>query len=212
MNYIYDISLNFNEFPYDFYEWNNLDIIDNIKRIPIFKINNQAYIDLKENKIKINEFFLNQIKYKTEKYKNGKSKKIKYAALFSNGKEAVAIKFTKEGLNKEKSLLFIDEKEEIIHIIKKRKETKIKYNLLEKKEITFKTRYEMENEIILINELNKTYKDKNYEKINYIHLECFGKEEKNINKAFLKIKKEIIKGDDNFYKIFNIFKIINQNN
>ena len=52
MIYIYDILLNFcdNDCIYDFYEWNNNDNIDNIKRIKLVYVNKDVYDDIMENK------------------------------------------------------------------------------------------------------------------------------------------------------------------
>ncbi|MBR3199301.1 MAG: hypothetical protein IKG27_04735 [Bacilli bacterium] len=207
MNYIYDIYLNFNNSFYDFYEWNKRDKIIHIRKIPTIKVSKKDFYNIKYNKIKISKDFLKTIHNKTEQFNNNK---IKYCTIISDEKDIIAIKFDKNGINHMKSSLYIDEKEEIINIIKKQKEYKIKYNILKKFKNNFKTRFEIENEKYILNELNKIYLNKDYQKINYICLECFRKKEKNINEAIKKIKKEITKETDNFYKIFNIFKSINQ--
>ena len=41
MTYIYDVTLNFNEILYDFFEWNNSDTLTHIRKIPMFKVNNE---------------------------------------------------------------------------------------------------------------------------------------------------------------------------
>lgn len=38
MNYMYDVLLNFNDFPYDIFEWNKDDKINHIRKIPLFKL------------------------------------------------------------------------------------------------------------------------------------------------------------------------------
>ncbi len=208
MNYIYDTYLNFNKVFYDFYEWNHTDKIIHIRKIPIIKIATQDFYNIKNNEIKITKEFLNKINNKAEPF--NKSKELNYSAIFSDGKDIAAIKFNKNGLNYMKSALYIDEQEEIISIIKKQKEYKIKYKILKRHKNIFKTRFELENQKYILKELNKIYIKNDYQKINYICLECFRKKEKNINEAIKKIKKEIIKENDNFHKIFNIFKTINQ--
>lgn len=210
MNYIYDILLNPKSNYYDFFEWNENDSIIHIKKIPAFKVSRKELYDIKNNIVKINETFLNTINNKTETFNKDK-KNYKYTALFSDSKDILAVIFNKNGINKMKSSLTIDEQDEIINIIKFQNQINLKYNLIKKTNINiFKTRFEIENKNKLINEITKIYNNKESEKINYIYLECFGKKERDINKAIDKIKKEIIKGNDNFYKIFNIFKITNQ--
>ena len=42
MNFIYDILLNFNNEYYEFYDWNNDDKLTHIRKMPIFKISDDA--------------------------------------------------------------------------------------------------------------------------------------------------------------------------
>ena len=51
MDYIYDIVLNFQNNYYDFYEWKSTDKVINIKKILVYKVNNQEYLNLKYNEI-----------------------------------------------------------------------------------------------------------------------------------------------------------------
>ena len=211
MNYIYDMFLNFKEKLYDFYDWNTNDNITHIRKIPAFKITSKKLKDIKDNIVQIDKSFLKKIYNKTEEFKKNETNKISYIALFSDGNDILAIKFNKKGINYMKSSLAIDEQDDIIDIIKFQKEINLKYKIIKnQKQEVFKTRFEIENKKFIITELNKIYNDKNYKKINYICLECFGKPEPNINKSINKIKKEITKENDNFYKILDIFKIINQ--
>lgn len=198
MKYIYDIELNFNNKYYEFYEWEKKDNITHINKIPYYKITNKDMYHLKYNRIKIEKHF----------FQNDK----KYTYIFSDGQSIIAIKFDKKGNNKLKSDINIEDQEEMINIIDKQKVTKLKYEIIKKEKPKFKTRIEIENKEKLLKTIAKIYNKKEYDKINYIYLECFNKLNENIEKKYKKIKKEIIKGNDNFYKIFNIFKLITQNN
>lgn len=208
MNYIYDIYINFQNNYYDFYEWNKKDKIIHIKKIPIFKISTQILSNLKKNKIKIDKTFLKKIENETKTFNN---KNILYSSIFSDGKDIICINFTKEGINKQKSAITIDKQEDLINIVKNKKNKTIKYKLLTNNcKNTFQTRFEKENEESLLKIITNMYKNKKIQPIKYIYLECFGKNENDINKATKKIKKEIIKTNDNFYKIANILKLLNQ--
>ena len=66
MNYYYDILLNFQEKYYWFYEWDQNDNIDFIKKIPIFHVDSKTYIELLTKKISLNKEFLNSIENKTK--------------------------------------------------------------------------------------------------------------------------------------------------
>ena len=195
MKYIYDLELNLKKKYYDFYEWEKNDNITHIKKIPSYKITDKDIYNLKYNYVKINKDF----------FQNNNS-----ISLFSNGQSVIAIKFDKEGYNKLKSDVNIEDQEEIINLINKQKTTKIKYKIIKKEKLEFKTRLEIENKNKLLKKITEIYNKKEYDKINYIYLECFNNSNNPIEKKILKIKKEIIKGNDNFYKISDIFKLIAQ--
>ena len=54
MDYIYDIVLNFHDVYYDFYEWDTGDKIINVKRIPIYKVSTEDYLNIKNHYVTIN--------------------------------------------------------------------------------------------------------------------------------------------------------------
>ena len=196
MKYIYDLELNFKNRYYDFYEWEKKDKITHIKKIPSYKVTDEDIYNLKYNYIKINKDF----------FQNKKN----YTSIFSNGQTIIAIKFDNNGYNKLKSDINIEEQEEIINLINNQKTIKLNYKIIKKEKIEFKTRLEIENKNKIIKKITKIYNNKEYDKIDYIFLECFGNINNTIEKKYNKIKKEIIKGNDNFYKIYNIFKLISQ--
>ena len=193
MKYIYNLNLNFKKKFYDFYEWEKKDKIISINKILSYRITDKDIYNFKYNHIK------------TDALKNK-------TIIFSDGKTLIAIKFNKKGENLLKSDINIEKQEEIINIIKKQKITKINYKIIKKEKIEFKTRLELENKNYLLKKIGEIYKNKEFDIINYIYLECFNNTNKTIYNKYIKIKKEIIKGNDNFYKIFNIFKLITQNN
>ena len=66
MNYYYDIILNWTEDKaYDFYEWNDYDYLELIKKIPLIKIKHKAFLDFATSNIKVDESFLEMIEDKT---------------------------------------------------------------------------------------------------------------------------------------------------
>lgn len=211
MSYIYDVLVNFQKEYYDFFEWNKNDNIYHIRKIPIFKINNAEYKNIKDNIVKFEQKFLNLINLKTEQFKKNNISKIKYCFIISNGKEAIAIKLNKNAVTTHKSDLLPNETDDLLELIKLEKETKINFKIIKTKTPNnFKTRFEIENEKFLYEQLDKIYKQNNFQKLNYLCLECFNKEEKNSKNAYLKLKEEIKNTNQNFQKLYNIFKIITQ--
>lgn len=211
MNYIYDVILNFQKEYYDFYDWNKSDTIYHMRKIPIIKISSKQLLDIKNNVVK---FYKDNLKYfnvKAERFKQNSITKIKYTIILGDEHEALAIKLNKNGLVHLKSSLLPDEQDDVIEILKFQKETKLNYQKITKSKINpFKTRFEAEHEHFIHQELDKIYKQKNIQKLNYLCLECFNTPETNINRAYEKLKKEVNKTNDNFQKIYNIFKMIKQ--
>lgn len=201
MNYIYDIYLNFQKIPLDFFEWNKKDILTHLKKVPIFKINLSTFKNLYSYKIKIDKTFLDNIKYKTEVWKDKKN--IKYCSLFCTNNSLLAIYFSDNGISYKKSILYVDEELEILeNCLYNIKETKIKYEIIKKDKYILKTRKEKYEEIFIKKNLNNI----DNEKLKYIFLECYG----NIDttKNMLYKLKSINYTHKNYKKLYNVLKLI----
>lgn len=211
MNYIYDVVLNFRKEYYEFYDWNKNDNIYHMRKIPIIKISSKQLLEIKNNVVKFNEDTFKFLNVKAERFKQSSITKIKHMVIFGDNHETIAIKLNKDGLVHLKSSLLPDEQDDVIEILKFQKETKLNYQIIKTSKVNpFKTRFEVEHEHFIHQELDKIYSQKNIQKLNYLCLECFNVPETNINRAYEKLKKEISKTNDNFQKIYNIFKIIKQ--
>ena len=212
MNYIYDVILDFQKEYYDFYEWNKNDNIFHMRKIPILKINEKQFNEIKNNVVQFSEATTKLLNYKiAERFKQNNITKMKYTIIISTENQAMGIKINKNGILQLKSSLLPDEQDDVIEIIKSQNETKLEYKIIKiNKSNIFKTRFEIENENFIYNELEKIYKQKNIQKLKYIYLECFNKQESNIDLAYKKLKSEISKTNENFKKIYNIFKMTKQ--
>lgn len=200
MNYIYDIYLNLNERLYNFFDWNKNDKLIHIKKIPIFKTNEQNLKLLINNSIKINEEFLLKLYNKTEIWNmNGK---ITYCALFSDDNTSLAIEFNKSGNSIKKSFVFIDEEFEILEIINKLNEKYFEFDILKKEKYIFKTRKQIKED----NFINQELKNMDDSKLNYIYFECFGKHEKNKNIILDKIN-NLSKNSKTYKNLYDILKL-----
>ena len=212
MNYIYDVILNFQKEYYDFYEWNKNDNIFHMRKIPILKINEKQFNEIKNNIVQFSEATTKLFNFKTaERFKQNNITKMKYTIIISTENQAMGIKINKNEIIQLKSSLLPDEQDDVIEIIKFQNEAKLEYKIIKNnKNNNFKTRFEIENENFIYNELDKVYEQKNIQKLNYIYLECFNKQEPNIDLAYKKLKSEISKTNENFKKIYNIFKMTKQ--
>lgn len=209
MHYIYNLITNFFETYYDFYEWDKTDNFTHFKKIPIKKINKKNYLDILNNQIKISNKLLLDIKNKAEIYKNKQEKN--YYILLTNGKDIIALKFDKEGINIKRSSICIDDELDILTLIKKMKTTKIEYKIIKKLKIQLQTRKNIDINNYLITELKKLSIEKDLDKIKYLYYECFNKIEKN---PVIAIKK-LLKSKENKEikeKLYNYLKLCKTSN
>ena len=92
MIYVYDLTFNFSEELYDFYDWKDSDNITHFRKIPLIKLSEKIYKVFLNNKIKVDNELLSLIKDKSQEYKGRALKTIKYAALFTNGCDFLFLK------------------------------------------------------------------------------------------------------------------------
>ena len=206
MNYIYDVIANFNDIPYDFFEWNKIDDITHLKKVIIIKTDSQVLNDLINKKVKVSENLLKYIKNKTEFYSKSDSNLI---AIFTNGYINICIKFTKDGINKYKSFLQIEEDDEVLELSNRLNEINFNYQIFGEANICqFKTRKETEAYNYIVDKIDDLYNKNDVMKLKYIYYDCFDKFEDNKNKIYEEIKQSI---NDNFEvlnKIYDFFKLI----
>ncbi len=211
MNYIYDVLLNFQKNYYEFFEWNKKDHIDHMRKVPIIKVSKKQFLEIKNNIIELEKNFIDKLNMKAETFKKNNITKSPYIFIIGTEYDCIAIKTNKKNIVNYKSSLQPSEQEEILKLLKLQKEIHLNYTIIKKiPQNNFKTRFEIENKNLILKELTKIYKQNNTQKINYLYLECFNKQELNIDKAYTKLKNEIEKSNKNFKKLYNIFKIINQ--
>lgn len=208
MNFIYDIVLNFNSNYYDFFEWNKKDNIINIKKIPLFMVNNDIFKSMKYDNITVGKFFIDSISGKTYTYNK---QKIGPSCLLCNGKEVIGLLFNEKGNLIKRSSLLLDEEEEVLDEIysneifdieiikrKKRESQETSINRVQKEKMDFLIRY-----------INKENNDIN---LKYLYYDYFEKDEKeaSIIKRTLtnEIKNNWNKKFDSFYETVKLFNTI----
>ncbi|MDD2377621.1 MAG: hypothetical protein PHD10_01230 [Bacilli bacterium] len=205
MNYIYDILINFNYNLYDFYDWNKEDNIINIKSMLIFKVNSDTLNKMSSNIIEVEEGFLNKIANKTEYFSRKTIGKIKYACLFSDGIDVIALKFNNNGENIGSSKLIIEEELEILEIVDLIKIINLDFRIIKKREaISFKTRKEIKDKNEIVKEINDI---DDLEKLKYLYFECFNQEEDKREIIIEKLLEEV-NLDNNLTKIKEILKLV----
>ena len=200
MKYIYDIVVNFNEKYYDFFEWNEKDNIEYIKKIPIIKVSNSVIRDLKVNKIVLREDFIKNIYNKTEVYMDFGIGTIEYACLFSSNDSCIVVEFNHKGISIYKSDLLIDEAIDIINYCKKMKEHSFEYKIIDCIKVDFITR----DEIYMMNFIKRELKECSLDKLKYLYYECFNNKCDSDSKIIVDLEKYM-----NIYpsKLFNLLML-----
>lgn len=212
MIYIYDVLLNLRQMDegLEFYEWKEDDLIEHIKKVPLFKVSKTLIEDLFTNKLQLDITILPKIRNKAICYFNGETKQIPYLVLLSDGRKCFAIELDNKGNTLYKSSLLLDEEEEVLEMTEELvelpigyKKTKIKNN---KDQLT---RFEKDNQKFLLRELEKI-KD-NKEEINYLYEEYFDNNLTSIDDKFNTLKDNVYIGSNNYIKELKSFFLINKN-
>ena len=209
MNYVYDLVLNFNKNLYDFFDWNIDDNIVHIRKIPIFKLDNNMYKDLKNYNVVVSDDFLVKISNRCEIFTKQNVKIINHACLFTNGLEVIAIKFDDNGKSIEKSKLLLDEEDEILYSIDDFELYSLKYKIAEENfSLVFKTRKE-DNIYKFIDCNLKKLRSENIDALKYLYYECFNEKNDDFRKMLLNINKLLDENwEQNYMKVYNFFKLI----
>lgn len=204
MNYYYDLVLNFNETAFMFYEWNENDVIEFIKKIPLFSVNNKVLKDLIYNEIVVDKEFLNLIEDKCE-LKNGT---LKYVALFASKNGAIALEFKNDGKSISRSFLQVDDEIGVTEMLYTIPLFKFDYTLGQKIKINKNLRIEEDIKKFIELEIDSLYKKGNFDKLKYLYNEWFLKDSNDLNIIY-KDMKEKLKGDltDKEMNIYNLIRL-----
>jgi hypothetical protein len=210
MNYIYDIFLNFNTELYDFFDWNSNDNMIHIKKIPIYRVSTKVLNDMRLRQIKIEKNRLEEIENKTELFSRLKNTSLKYAALFTDTEDVLALTFDRQGNSVQRSKLLIDEDIEVLECSSRYKLVNIRFTSKKALHINgLETRRQRNVDQTIFKELSKLYKSKNYETLEYLYYELFNQKERNINIIYSKLKKCIKKYNK---QMTTFLDLISQNN
>ena len=211
MNYIYDITLNFNKNNlYEFYEWKDEDEVEFILKIPVFKVSYEDFISIKNNDIIVSKNFLNLILDKTEVYAPNSIKIIKYSCVLACEKSVVALEFDSDGKSYMKSNISVDEEEEILDYVSDIKYSIIDYKVTNKKnnKLNFCTREERETQKYLLNKIEKMLKNNEDSKLKYIFYEIYNEKTDDVDRIYSKLINITKNKDSKFIKLKNLIYLI----
>lgn len=209
MTYMYDILLNFTDSKriYDFFEWDYNDVILNIKKISVFKVNKSTLSDIYNYKIKVDDDFLKKIENTAVIYKQSK-RKYKYLTIFSDGNKAIGICINEKGIVEFKSCLLLEEEEEACFIAEKLTTLDFNYKKFGRvKNVEFITRKEEYTRDFLLKEINELYKKNYFEKLKYLYIEYFDRKEDDIEYIYKELLNSLNNITDKHLNIYNLLKL-----
>ena len=213
MIHVYDILLNFNKYLIEFFEWEDDDDINYIKKICLFKISSEDLDIFINKRVLFDETFLFQIKDSCSFYDEENCIDNSYVILVTDGLLVVGLKI----INKEimmVSRLLLDEEDEILEMVDDIILSNIKYEVIGNKplkEINL-TRYECSVKDELVREINYLYKNSNIEKLRFYYYEYFNEISDDINFVYNRLIDDINNNySNNHVKLYDIIKLSYQN-
>ena len=204
MNFYYDIVVNFQENNYMFYEWAESDVLEYIKRVPIFQVTTKVLRDLINNNIEVDKEFLDSIYNKT-KLKKGF---LEYVSLFVSKNGAIVLEFASDGKVIARSGLQINDECNVMEVIYTLPIFKMEYKILNKLELNKDLRLESTIKDFINLEINTLYKNKEWEKIVFLYNEWFLKSNPNVGEMVQEMQNRL-KGEitDREFRIYNLIKL-----
>lgn len=164
MKFIYDIYLNFNDYPINYYEWNESDTLERVLKIPIIKVDDIA------------PFILYNVEIKDLSDK----------VILSDGINAIALEIID---SKAPYVSFLTYEDElcVCELIRELPRQEISYKLLEKRDIPTSLRKDLFMQHIMLSKIDFIDSDE----LKYIYYEITNKESSNIDKMRLFLKGDI---------------------
>lgn len=209
MNYYYDVILNWSEkVPFSFYEWNDYDYLELIKKIPFIRIKHKALIDIWSNNIKIDQELLNDIKDKTLISSKDSICKINYACLFTDNKNIIAIEFNDNGISINRSKLLIDDEINALEVSYSLKEVEINYEIISKLEENKDLRQVEEAKKLIALEVNNLYQNKELSKLRYLFYEYKNEKSEDIDCIYHALMTDLENNfNEKFFRVYDIIKL-----
>lgn len=209
MCYVYDIVLNFNNNLYEFYEWQKDDNLSHIKRINLIRVDNKTYNDIYDNIVSFDNDFLLTIFNKCEYYANRTIETIHYAFLITDSYRVIGLMLDKTGKTIKYSCLLLDEEEDVLDVSSKLGEIKLKYKIMNKRNINeFQTRQEVNIINYIKKDLDTDYKKNDLNKLKFLYYEYFNKQEDDIEKIYQELLHELTKDiNQKHYDLYNLIKL-----
>ena len=207
MYYYYDVLLNFQdkEDLFKFYEWEEKDDMDLIKKIPLFRIDTKSFQEFIKYEVIFSTDFVSEIKNKT--ILKSSTKTLKNAFLVSDSKDALALELDDNGGVISRSRLLLADEINLSDVMFTMKETKLNYQKIKKYKEKKSIRQIEEIKKLITCEIDTLYESNNISKLKYLYYEWFNSLSEDIKKMVIHMKKELKTNfDENQQRIYELIK------
>jgi len=203
MDYIYDIILNFNKNLYEFFEWKSNDNVINVRKIPVLKVDNDIYLDLRKNNVQVSEETLNSLKKSFSLYNERIEGNV--ICLITNGTSAFGVMFNNLGWLIKRSSMLFDEENEVISEFENINKVKFDFVVNEKKKLTNISRIVEEKKEYVKEFLSSV---ENNATLKYIYYDYYEKEAKDINIKEVLLKEINNPWNNKLNKLYELTKLL----
>ena len=204
MNFYYDITVNFQENNYMFYEWDENDSVELVKKIPVFQVTTKVLKDIVNNEIVVSKYFLESILNKTKLKKDT----LQYVTLFVSKNGAIVLEFASNGATIARSFLTVSDECGVLEFLYSIPMYKLDYKVIKKIGYNKDLRMEKKIKDFISLEINMLYKKKEWEKIVFLYNEWFWKSKNNVAEM-LQDMQDRLKGEitDRELKVYDLIKL-----
>lgn len=208
MYYYYDVLLNFTEVPeiYEFYEWEEKDNVEFIKKIPLFRVTTECLKDNLKYQTKFDSSLVEQIKEKT--IVKGSAENNLNTFILSDSKNALALEVNEDGRVVSRSKLLPSDELNLSEVMFTMKESALHYKKLEKYQSSNALRQIREIKKLIQHEIDTLYEEKNCSKLKYLYYEWLNKNSDNIDVIYKEMTSSLQKGyDENLKRVYDFIKL-----
>lgn len=207
MYYYYDVLLNFgiDGELYEFYEWEEEDNVEFIKKIPLFRVSLDCLKDTLKYKTKFDSSLVEQIKEKTIVKRSTESLN---TFLISDSKNTLALEVNEEGKVISRSKLLPSDELNISEVMFTMRESTLHYEKLEKYPSITTLRQERKIKKLIQQEIDTLYEENNTSKLKYLYYEWFNKNNDNIEEIYKEMASSLQKEyNDNLSIVYDFIKL-----
>ena len=204
MNFYYDLVLNFLDTNYLFYDWDEFDNIEYIKKIPIFQVTSKRFKEMYQYNGKVTLEFLKELEDKTILKKD----KLKYACIVADKNNAMALEFASDGNIIARSSLMLKDEISLLEYLYTIPVTDIEFVKEQALKINNDIRKCQKIKKFIMTELKRLEEENNIAKLKFLYLEWFNEKEDDLTKIKQRMTKKLAKGiNEEEIHIYNIIKL-----